>query len=152
MQQLQPPPPITDAAVIWFTAAEPGVCWRRLFISDQIKIKEYRRLRKEGRKVPSCASTAWRWGFLLTQMTEILFYGTPGVFGNKGLHKTPWLLLVFHIRIHPDNKNIDKWLQFFATLVKCNELYFVWVIQSIQNIYVLNICKSCSNTQVWSRP
>lgn len=49
----------------------------------------------------SSASTICELGFLLTQLSEVIFYATPGVFGDKGLNQAPWLLLVFHIGVDP---------------------------------------------------
>lgn len=38
---------------------------------------------------------------LLTQLSEIILYAAPGVFSDKGLDQSPWLLLVLHISGNP---------------------------------------------------
>lgn len=42
--------------------------------------------------------------FLLTQLSEVIFYAAPGVFGDEGFDQTPWLLPVFHVGIDPESK------------------------------------------------
>lgn len=36
-----------------------------------------------------------------TQLSEIFFDATPGVFGDERLNHAPWLLLVFYIGVNP---------------------------------------------------
>lgn len=53
-------------------------------------------LRGENKEVLSKAS-------LLTQLSEIILYAAPGVFSDKGLDQSPWLLVVLHISRNPNS-------------------------------------------------
>lgn len=74
--------------------------------------------------------SVWR-GFLLTQLSEVILYATPRVFGDEGFDQTPWLLLVLDISVDPDstretsngNHSVMSWTDDLTCII----VMFTWV-------------------------
>lgn len=102
----------------------------------------------EANKTPKSSVTAPLHGIktiIPTKMFEVVFYPTPWVFRNKGLHKTPGLLLVYHVSVNPAHRGLRSRVASSDSIT-----YRTWVNAKEVRLRDINILLTWVCTCVWS--